>query len=356
MLLAGLSLITIYIFALTFGKSKGLSWHSDWSWDITVKDGTVDSGSTSGNFMVDKEDTYSLEISWTPSGVNTGDATEADTGFVSACVITDEKGNYVYAASGLSGKVKFTTELNTGAYNIDYYYFTNANDYTEFSKTWLCGEAAAQTAAAEFDFDKLAKDGTYKMNFSLKTEAAEWFASIALWIVLGLIVAVILTSLIILAVTKGRYVTSPKYDERQELERGNGMRYAFFTTLIALLTAIIIDSIEIIPLERVSILYMVCFFVGIAVYVVYCIWHDCYFALNENRTSMMIFFALIGAFNLLLSLNKIRTGEMIENGRFAPTVLNLFCAILMLILFIAVLGKKIAVAAGRSEADEDEDM
>ena len=143
---------------------------------------------------------------------------------------------------------------------------------------------------------------------------------------------------------------SPKYDERQEMDRGRGFRYVFFTMLIFIGLVFTIDMTGLAWHLDLTFLYGCGFFLGILVYAVYGVWHECYFALNQKTRTVLISFAFIGIFNLVLGLDSLLSGTIIENGRLSFRVLNLMCAALFLILALTIVAKK--VRDSREESDQ----
>jgi hypothetical protein len=145
---------------------------------------------------------------------------------------------------------------------------------------------------------------------------------------------------------------SAKYDERQELEQGRGFRYAFYTMLAFVGLVFCFQMAELIPGHIAALLYGCSVFLGCAVYCIYCIWHDCYFALNQKTGAVLIVLGLIAALNLFLGISSIIDGSLIENGRLTFRSMNLLCGALFLVVFAALLMKKLW--SGK-EADEEEE-
>ena len=81
--------------------------------------------------------------------------------------------------------------------------------------------------------------------------------------------------------------------------------------------------------------------IGVSVFASYCIWNDGYFALNENRKSLLIMFGLISTLNLVIGIGNVFAGVIIENGAFTFRSTNLFCALMFIAVFIVMLTKHI---------------
>lgn len=140
-----------------------------------------------------------------------------------------------------------------------------------------------------------------------------------------------------------------KWDERQLLIRGNGFKYAFFTAIILLfLYSSIGTEIKGFPMDyqAASIFIIV---VSVAVDIVYCIWNGAYFSLNENRKRVLILFAVLGVLNLVIGIRNIRSGEALRDGVLNGLSANLFCGLLFVIVFAALLIKMVILEKDSGE-------
>lgn len=133
----------------------------------------------------------------------------------------------------------------------------------------------------------------------------------------------------------------PQYDERQELIRGRGFKYAFYTSLVyfGLLTLTIFCLTEIVQPGVLTFLG-VC--LSVLVYAGYCIWHEAYFALNENPKRVMIAFSVIGVCNVIIGLSNLHEVPSLRSADATPGLLNLTCAMLFVGIFLILLVKHIA--------------
>ncbi|MBP3807734.1 MAG: hypothetical protein ILA13_04875 [Eubacterium sp.] len=142
-----------------------------------------------------------------------------------------------------------------------------------------------------------------------------------------------------------------KYDERQILARGKGYKYAFYAAVFVSFLPIVIPDNIVHFLG--SAIYFVPLFVGIMVYISYCIWNDAYLEINLNKKSWIIFMVLIGLFNICLFLSHIKTGY-VENGVINISVVNLMTGILCFIVLVELILKY--AFDKRGEADDDEEF
>lgn len=146
----------------------------------------------------------------------------------------------------------------------------------------------------------------------------------------------------------GRYAHTdgkrkPKFDERQELVRGRGYRYAFFTLLVYhLVYAVLKMAFGWAVLDDITGMF-IGLMLSISVYACYAIWHDAYFALNEKRKYYIWLFAAVTVLNGVIGIGHVVRGEVFVNGRTSfSNCLNLLCAVLFLVVLAALLIKEIA--------------
>ena len=86
-------------------------------------------------------------------------------------------------------------------------------------------------------------------------------------------------------------------------------------------------------------------FVGIviagAVMITYSIWKDGYFALNENRKTLLIIFCIVTIINFVGGMNGLHMGTVMRDGRLALGSMNFFCCGLFLYIFILLVVKSL---------------
>ena len=135
----------------------------------------------------------------------------------------------------------------------------------------------------------------------------------------------------------------PKFDERQELVRGRGYKYAFFTLMVyQLLYAVLKTAFGWTVLDEMTELF-IGLYLAIGVYACYAIWHDAYFALNEKRVYYIWLFAVIAVINGGVGIAHILRGEVVVDGVINyVNSMNLLGAVLFLVVLAALLVKEIA--------------
>lgn len=162
---------------------------------------------------------------------------------------------------------------------------------------------------------------------------------------LGVLIAAIVGILFIFAMkkyTKTDNSLKCKYDERQQLVRGTGFKYGFFTLMFYNVAAAFLISVEKRQYIEHTALMLAGILFGVFVYVAYCIWHESYFSLNENPKRVIIVFILVALLNFGVGYQGFRHGVLIENGMLTVHCLNVFCGILFLMLFFVMAAKHIS--------------
>lgn len=161
---------------------------------------------------------------------------------------------------------------------------------------------------------------------------------------LGFIFGVIIFTAIIMipmliGITKDKKLKR-KYDERQELIRGRGFKYAFYTMVtISMLYSITLIGLGELPIEE-SAAIVIIVIMGIGVYAWYTILNDGYFALNERVPQTVITFIIIAIANFMIGISAWLDGGMVKNGVITFECLNLVCAIFLLITVLVILIKQ----------------
>lgn len=162
----------------------------------------------------------------------------------------------------------------------------------------------------------------------------------ALGIIYGLAIGIIIAG-IILTITKKDDSTKCKYDERQEIVRGRGYKYGFFTTMVCNVLMLVLNEMDVKLFQEMSIAMFVSVLAGVGVFASYCIWNDSYFALNENFRSVMVMFIVVAFINLSTGISNVVNGTAIQNGGFTFESMNLFCGILFVLIFAVLLAKRV---------------
>lgn len=356
------ALLGISIFLLVSGRDREY-WESKWSQTVTVENGVATPQKITQDFCIDNSGDHELYYSWLPSDVSKKDISKVSSGklgFITAIILYDQNGAELFATTANAIYGDTTMYLEKGLYRLEFYYLTNIEQYEDFAGKYLCGsyELKTWTDNMRGDFASLQKNGTWTMNYVFEVSgsgSAE--IAYATGSILGILVGVCLIVLFLILITKSHALESPRYDERQELERGRGFHYAFFTMLIFYIMLYILQASGLTRYVDYNLLYSLGLFLGIQVYVIYCIWHEAYFALNQRTTTVMISFLLIGLCNLAVTIVQYISGDLYSNGHFGPSILNGFCTLMFLSVFVTMFLKKLMAdrANGKIEEEDEED-
>lgn len=160
---------------------------------------------------------------------------------------------------------------------------------------------------------------------------------------IGMIVAVLLGAGVvcgILIVTTKNYSLKREYDERQELVRGKGFKYGFFTMLI---TNFILSYLNLYlskPIMDMSFAMILSMSLGVLVCVHYCIWKEGYFSLNEKPKTFIALMSVCAVVQYICFAGYLKTGIII-NGAITFRGVNLLLGIMVTFLLIDLLVKSI---------------
>lgn len=162
-------------------------------------------------------------------------------------------------------------------------------------------------------------------------------AGVAVGLLVGLIIAVI-----IFKVVNTNHKVKTEYDERQREIRGKAYMYAFYTVLVCECVMMIIDIGGIkLPFES-YLLHFASMLAGCIVLCCYSIWHDVYWGLNNDPRRYSVLFIFIILLNLIPIIGAVKSGTLMENGKFGLPFLNIMVIVMMAIIGIVFLAKNFA--------------
>ena len=166
----------------------------------------------------------------------------------------------------------------------------------------------------------------------------------------------IVTALIVFALVWkfSRKSLKGTFDERQELVRGRGYKYACFTMLGLLVLDLLIESLdafETLPVTR-SLAIFIMILAGVMVYALYCIKNDSYFGVGTDTRTYRAVMWIVIVCNAISGISGLRSGAM-EDGKlaFSPCASLLFCvAFVIIMVSLSVKQRNLA----KEEAAEDD--
>lgn len=292
--------------------------------NVTVEDGVPAPAGESVQFIVEEDGEYIWRYEWL-----------GEPGMVTGMSVTSADGEDVFActAEGCYAE-SVPMELEAGTYEIEVVYLTSTEAMNRFLVEHGIGEVGD-------DFYEYKANGTWTTEYSIGLEEASGLGiGFKVAFVIGLAVGLLVVAICVAASKKGDEVKN-QFDERQELVRGQGFKYGFFTMMIANAALLVLNILEIPLFSNMEVAMTASIVIGVSVFASYCIWNDGYFALNENRRSLLIMLGLIGVLNLVIGIGNIFAGVIMENGAFTFRSTNLFCALMFIVVFIVMLAKHI---------------
>ena len=165
----------------------------------------------------------------------------------------------------------------------------------------------------------------------------------------------IVTALIVFALVWkfSRKSLKGTFDERQELVRGRGYKYACFTMLGLLVLDLLIESLdafETLPVTR-SLAIFIMILAGVMVYALYCIKNDSYFGVGTDTRTYRAVMWIVIVCNAISGFSGLREGA-IEDGKlaFGPCASLLFCLAFVIIMISISVKQR---SAAKEEAEED---
>lgn len=160
-----------------------------------------------------------------------------------------------------------------------------------------------------------------------------------LGVVCGVLIGVIVLVILMKWMKKdGSYKC--KFDERQELVRGRGFKYGFYTMIVCNMVYAVVATAFDKPIIEAWTAMILIAILGVVVYAVYSIWNEGYLALNENPKRVMIGFGAIAIFNIAISIMNLKHGRLIEDGIIQPEIVNLLCGLMLLLIVAVMMVKK----------------
>ena len=286
---------------------------------INVVDGVTDITERSIPFTLAEDDTYVVNVKWTAE----------KPGMISCVALYNAAEEIEFFCTGDTVNAESTElELVAGDYYVTYVYFTNAEAFETFLTTV---GATLPEDAGTYDY---AENESYMMTYHFninRVGISDHSAGLLLGMLVGVGVGLLIVALSFKWV-KVRKGSNFEYDERQQLARGNGFKYAYVTSMVynGVLCLLTVTGIPV-PVEQ-SVLIMAGILITVLIYAIYCIQHDAYVSLNENANRLMIVFTLLGGINFLIGIMHLIHGTMVKDGILTFHGINLLCGILLLVV------------------------
>ena len=165
---------------------------------------------------------------------------------------------------------------------------------------------------------------------------------------IGIVIGIILI-LVVYKFGNRNHKMSTDYDERQKKARGKGYQYGYYAMMIyeAVLLILYIGEISL-PVES-YVLHFTGMLIGAMVLSTYCIWHDAYWGLNNNRRRYGLIFLVLGILNAVPVIGSAMHGGLLENGKLATSGLNMG-----VLVMLTVIGAELLIKAQMEKREVDE--
>lgn len=316
-----MALLIVIVFFLKANDMQDAVVDTSATQNISVVNGVAEPEKYAFDLQVPKAGTYIISAKWELERP----------GFITGLIVSDKQGKEVFAVTAESCEAdSVSLQLEEAVYAVEFYYLSNSQVYEQF----LLDREFENTEMYE-DFES---NGSWEWQYQIKLIKTVNMKGIAIFC--GLIAGVLFT-ILFLALTKTDKNVKCKFDERQELVRGKGFQYGFFSMLICNLLFTCMELAEMPLFAEFEVLILISSIIGIGVCVVYCIWNEGYFALNENKKRLMILFAVISVMNFIVGGFWIFKDMVIRNGKLTYYSTNLFCGLLFIIIYLTMLLKRI---------------
>lgn len=294
--------------------------------DFVVKDG-----------VAPEEMEYTIVLSEDGDYVMHGDWTTEPMGMVIGFDIADENGNVIrwFIAGGIDWNTD-VIELPAGEYTMTLTPICGVEQWREYcaqfdTSDWVV-PAEESEPGVEF------ADGTYKFDFTFKLENSGKMLGFVC--VMGAIIGVVLC-VILYAIAQKDNSMKQNYDERQELNRGRGAKYGIYTMFLLNMALFLMETAGISLPMSAGLALFISTLVGGCVFAVYCVWKEAYYALNQKANVFTGVLFVIGIINMVTGVKAFVDGVAIQNNQFTLRSLNLFCAIMVLVVCGALVLRKV---------------
>ena len=296
--------------------------------EVNVIDGVAQIEGFEREILIEKDGKYELYAGWhtQPEGMITG------------VELINEDGVNIntFSAAWLTMQAG-PTELEKGKYTLKATYLTSAEAVDEFyySNEYLYPMEewdVPYTGSPTYEF-KANGYFTTDYDFELRKSIPVLGIAVVFGILLGFcFVAIILT----LAIKGDEKV---RYDERQEMIRGRGFKYAFLGIIAYNIIVYILDLMQIDLHMSIGLSALASSLVGITIYAIYCIWNDGYFALNHRRGVVLTTIGIGGLINVAMGVESIVKGSIWCNNQLTIRAANMFCGIMSIIVCVVLVLK-----------------
>lgn len=321
--LACLLLVGAAFLLITKENSNGKNWNFNCT--VSVTDGVANPEKDILNFEIEKDGDYVFDCAWEAG----------NPGLLTGLNLVNENGRTLFACTGESADIESKPlQLKAGNYQMEIYYIASGESLEQFFE--VTGLESFEESEGKYAF---AQKGEWEEEYSITLKTAG-IISVGIVLLFSVILGILIV-MILLAVTKNDESVKCKFDERQEIVRGRGFKYGFFSMMISGGVLIGLKLLGVSLLQEMEVAMTLSILIGIMVFASYCVWNDGYFSLNENRRRLMVVFAAIGVLNIFVGIVNIIHKTAIIDGKLTIHSINLFCSLLFIVIFSVLFFKNI---------------
>lgn len=298
---------------------------------VEVVDGKSNPESFDIKIEISKPGNFYFDIKFWP---------EEDIGYVTGVRIIDPNGEIINAVTG--NKLWFNgpdLKLEKGTYTFAFDIITDSETFVSFVKENI--PDAADDLSDEFEY----KDGTWSVDYNVSLARTQNSSVIAITVMCALFGIVL--GLVVVTLFNNDGKQKAYYDERQRIERYRSGFFGFNVMIGLLVLWGLLDIVGIdIPAQDSAICFTIVA-IGLLVVEGVGIWNDGYFALNQNKRGLKIFFSILGVSQLALGIIGMMRGAVVENGVLTNRVITFELGLVLVFL--------VAISAIKDAKDSEEE-
>lgn len=345
LVMIGAGLVWIANLLIRLKPTEGIRWEQE----VTVSDHVALGEKKIQELIIPKDGEGRFSLTWYAQ----------DPGFITGILVRDPQGTPVFGVTGdIVDCESKNLQLSAGSYTLETYLITDEETYLWF------GDMISVNKDKEKEGDRvnqrqdefpaqIIREGTWKLEFSAAFLPAAGGSTSMQMTLSASLVGVSLGIFLITLSLKGRS-SKRVYDERQELIRGRGYRLAFLTmaAYCGIMMILEISGVKVF-MERAVELGLGAL-IGLCVHVVYCIWKDGYYAMNESiRRRIGVVTGLV-AFNGLNVVFNIKRGGVLRDGELTFYSFSIFIFMFMVIMLVSLVLRYVVLVKEQKNEDEDE--
>ena len=166
----------------------------------------------------------------------------------------------------------------------------------------------------------------------------------AMGLMVGLVICVVLFK-----IANKDHKVKTQYDERQELIKGKGYTYGFYTMMFMEVVVMLLEMSGIeLPIEN-YLVHTIAILVGALVLCAHSIWNGVYWGLNNNRKRYAIILVIAVILNIIPVAAATAHDSLAGHGINSIPVLNIIVLVWMAIIGVIALAKKCVDAKNTEE-------